>query len=240
MEDASQKVYKKSTIIGKNTEKSADKSNHYVDRPAFFEAMVERKRIIAETGIPPRVSEFIGKCLLDIATGLSKKYQFIGYSFRDEMVSDAVIHCLNYIDSFNPSVSNNPFSYFSQTCYFVFIERIKAEKKQQYVKYVTMLDSAALQEVADQPDQYSHHDINMSDLDTTHIAEFVQKYQQGIDAKATKTRTKKGPTMKTLDDYEQKQSDTNQELNEYVAEEIVGEPLIDFIEPFVDEDDFDK
>ncbi len=226
------KTYKKSTIIGKNTEKSEDKSSHFVDRQAFYQALVERRRHINEFGEKPPVTEFIGKCLLDTIKGLSMKHQFIGYSFREEMVMDAVVHCLRYIDSFDPEVSTNPFSYFTQTSYYVFLDRIKKERGEQYVKYALMLDSAALKEVSEQPDQYTQHDIDLSELDTNHIAEFVQKYEQtALAPKPKSTKPKKGNGMKTLDDFDSNDStETLVELNEYV-EEIGG--LIDAIDEHI-------
>lgn len=69
-----------------------------------------------------------------IAEALSKKYYFIQYSYREDMVSDAVYTCLKYIDKFNPEKTRNPFSYFTQISFYAFVRKIQTEKKQTYTK----------------------------------------------------------------------------------------------------------
>ena len=71
---------------------------------------------------------------LKIANGLSHKPNFMNYTFREDMVSDGIENCLQYIHNFNPNKSNNPFAYFTQIIYYAFIRRIQREKKQTHVK----------------------------------------------------------------------------------------------------------
>ena len=88
-----------------------------------------------EAGRPkPRVPEYIGECLLKIATHLSYKSNFINYTYREDMILDGVENCLQYIDNFDPTKSSNPFAYFTQIIYYAFIRKIQKEKKQTYVK----------------------------------------------------------------------------------------------------------
>jgi hypothetical protein len=46
----------------------------------------------------PKVSEYIGKCLLEIANRLGTKGNFSGYSYLNEMKSDGIENCLMYFD----------------------------------------------------------------------------------------------------------------------------------------------
>lgn len=107
------------------------KDNHYVDTNAFRLDLIEylNKRKI---NIKEKIPNSIGKAILAIANNLSKKGNFSGYTFRDEMVSDAVETCLKYMHNFDPDrISNSgPFSYFTLICYRAFIRRIKKEKIQ--------------------------------------------------------------------------------------------------------------
>lgn len=201
--------YKKSTIIQKGITKASDKSTHYVDRAAFYNALVERRGLLlasVENGTePPRVTDFIGKCLLDIATGLTKKWQFSQYSWKDDFIGEAVIHCIRYIDSFDPEKSTNPFSYFTQACYYQFLAIIEAEGLETYVKFVAMMGSAALNEVAENSNEINEEfEIDLSELDMSYIESFVGTYQQKIidRAKGKKSPSKKGRKMKkpSLDD----------------------------------------
>ena len=111
---------------------------HYVDNKVFLQAMKEWKEKCEEaeqTGDePPQVTNYIGECFLKIANGLSHKPNFMNYTFREDMVSDGIENCLQYIHNFNPNKSNNPFAYFTQIIYYAFIRRIQREKKQTHVK----------------------------------------------------------------------------------------------------------
>ena len=82
----------------------------------------------------PDVTNYIGECFLKIANHLSYRPNFINYTFRDDMISDGIENCLQYMDNFNPDKSNNPFAYFTQIIYYAFIRRIQKEKKQIQIK----------------------------------------------------------------------------------------------------------
>ena len=118
------------------TEKKA--KVHYVDNKKFLAAIVERKERIREAEEigeqKPRITNYLGECILKIANHLSYRPNFINYTYRDEMISDGIENCLQYIDNFNPEKSKNPFAYFTQIIYFAFVRRITKEKKQQKIK----------------------------------------------------------------------------------------------------------
>ena len=82
----------------------------------------------------PPVTNYIGECFLKIANHLSYRPNFINYTFRDDMISDGIENCLQYLDNFNPEKSNNPFAYFTQIIYYAFVRRIQKEKKQTTIK----------------------------------------------------------------------------------------------------------
>ncbi len=86
-----------------------------------------------EENIPP-VTNYIGECFLKIATHLSYRPNFINYTYRDEMISDGIENCLQYVKNFNPEKSKNPFAYFTQIIYYAFLRRIAKEKKQSHIK----------------------------------------------------------------------------------------------------------
>lgn len=111
---------------------------HYVNNADFLQALIEYRELKtkaeAEGKPKPIVSNYIGECILKIATHLSYKPNFINYSYRDDMILDGVENCIQYIDNFNPDKSNNPFAYFTQIIYYAFLRRIAKEKKQSYIK----------------------------------------------------------------------------------------------------------
>ena len=107
---------------------------HYVDNKKFLQAMIDwRETWPSEEEIPP-VTNYIGECFLKIATHLSYRPNFINYTYRDEMISDGIENCLQYVKNFNPEKSKNPFAYFTQIIYYAFLRRIQKEKKQTHVR----------------------------------------------------------------------------------------------------------
>ena len=92
----------------------AQKRIHYVDNKKFLAAIVERKELIAETEAagdpPPKISNYLGECILKIANHLSYRPNFINYTYREEMISDGIENSLQYIDRFDPAKSSNPFA----------------------------------------------------------------------------------------------------------------------------------
>ena len=121
------------------------KSEHYVDNKVFLQAMIEYKdkcdKAEKRNRKAPPVTNYIGECFLKIANHLSYRPNFINYTFRDDMISDGIENCLQYLHNFNPDKSNNPFAYFTQIIYYAFIRRIQKEKKQVTIKHKMLLNS---------------------------------------------------------------------------------------------------
>jgi hypothetical protein len=108
--------------------------NNFIDNKEMYAAFIDyRGKVDAakEAGEPkPKVPKYIGKCFLDIAEHLSMRPNFSNYIYRQDMVMDAVENCLVYAANFDPEKSKNPFSYFTQVCWYAFIRRIGKEKRQ--------------------------------------------------------------------------------------------------------------
>lgn len=184
MQDKPKPKYKKSTILHGTVEKSENKDSHYVDNVKFYEAYVQREKDVAEALAAgkekPPLSEYIGECFIKIANNLARKYQFSSYSFKEEMILDAILHCVKYADSFKTATSNNPFSYFTQACYYQFLAKINEEKSELYIKCVATMSSLALNEVMDQAtgpyaDDYQ---VDTSVLDTEFMGDFISEFER--------------------------------------------------------------
>ena len=121
------------------------KPEHYVNNKEFLAAMVEYRKSVNKSKrtkqIKPRVPDYVGECFLKIANHLSFRPNFINYTYRDDMISDGIENCLQYLDNFNPVKSNNPFAYFTQIIYYAFIRRIQKEKKQTTIKQKLIADA---------------------------------------------------------------------------------------------------
>lgn len=111
---------------------------HYVNNDDFLEAIKEYQIKCTEAescGDPkPQISNYLGECILKIATKLANRPNFINYSYKDDMILDGIENCIQYFSNFDPNKSSNPFSYFTQIIYFAFLRRIDKEKKQSYIR----------------------------------------------------------------------------------------------------------
>ena len=123
---------------------------HYVNNAEFSAAVVEYvsnlKQQVAKGKPEPVVPEYIARCFLKISEGLSHKSNFVRYTYREEMVMDAVENCLRAIKNYNIEAATrtgkpNAFSYFTQISWYAFIRRIQKEKKQQDIKLKYMSES---------------------------------------------------------------------------------------------------
>jgi DNA-directed RNA polymerase specialized sigma24 family protein len=84
---------------------------------------------------PPQGNRYIGLAIDLICNRLSTKGRFSGYTFRKDLVSDAIEHCIKGLHKFNPEKSDNPFAYFTQIAKNAFWQRINIERKENYLKY---------------------------------------------------------------------------------------------------------
>ena len=129
------------------------KTEHYVNNKELLEAMIVYRAKVAIAreafikkypdidppksgpweGKPP-ISNYLGSCFLKIATHLSYKPNFVNYMFREDMISDGIENCVQYIHNFDPEKSRNPFAYFTQIIHYAFLRRIQREKRQLEIK----------------------------------------------------------------------------------------------------------
>ena len=108
------------------------KSIHYVNNADFSAAVVEYVTVVqkakADEITLPIVPDYIAQCFLKIAEGLSHKSNFIRYTYREEMVMDAVENCLRAIENYNIEAATrtglpNAFAYFTQISWYAFLRR---------------------------------------------------------------------------------------------------------------------
>jgi len=128
---------------------------HYVNNREFSLAVVDYVNSVklaeSENREPPKVTNYIAQCFLKISEGLSHKSNFIRYTYREEMVMDAVENCLKAIHNYDIAAATrtgnpNAFAYFTQICYYAFLRRIAKEKKQQDVKF-KYIERAGIEEL---------------------------------------------------------------------------------------------
>jgi len=169
------------------------KKEHYVDNKQFLEAMKDYKKLCRkakrEKKEKPPVDNYLGSCFLKIANHLSYRPNFINYTFRDDMISDGIENCLQYLDNFDPVKSKNPFAYFTQIIFYAFVRRIQKEKKQVTIKHKLIMDNN-LDDFALQPqDQQGEY--------TNQFKEFLQKNLRMEEQPKKEKKPRKKKTVKS-------------------------------------------
>lgn len=191
----------------------AKKKNHYVDNEKLLEEILlykEEVKQAKERGEEkrPQMNNYLGGAIFEIANRFSRRPNFINYTYRDDMVEDAVENCIRYICNFDPEKSRNPFAYITQISYYAFLRRINKEKKQAMIRAKCMEEAAAhgmfdpknhknfKGEVDPQKAFMEHMHISISDYEA-HLEEKKKK--------AEKEKKKKNPDGPSLEDYMEKE-----------------------------------
>ena len=176
------------------------KKVHYVNNQDLLKAIVQYKKDCKQAKQDgtkkPKIPEYVGKCLLLIAENLARKPSYASYTFKEEMIGDAIENCCMYFDNFDPKISKNPFAYFTQITYFAFLRRIHKEKKQLYAKYKSTEQLGILGEF----EHVENEDGSTAQFTLyDNISEFIGKYE---DAKKKKKKDKKQKLELFMDDQE--------------------------------------
>lgn len=170
---------------------------HYVDNVRFLEEIQKYQKACTEAEScgdeKPIIPNYLGECILKIATKLANRPNFINYSYKDDMILDGIENCIQYFDNFDPTKSSNPFSYFTQIIYYAFLRRIDKEKKQSYIKGKLIRDTTIESfEVQDQDHDEDFHNAYIG---------FMQQHGTFDDQFEEKRKKKKKKSAVTLDNF---------------------------------------
>jgi len=173
-------------------------ANNYVDNRKLTKELGEwAKRVreqIKNGETPERMPEYIGECVYLICTNISYKSSFINYTYKDDMISDAIENCVRYIKNFDGDNNDNAFGYISTIAYYAFIRRIKKENKRHTDHLNYIRNSFAEDEIrealnADNPNDvkgyltyidYMQSILDMMDVELPTIEEVVKKPKKEV------------------------------------------------------------
>ena len=166
---------------------------NYINNEDFLNAMIVYKEDIKKAEeknkeIPP-VPDYIGECFLLIAERLSFRPNFINYAFKDDMISDGIENCLQYVNNFNPEKSKNPFAYFTQIIYWACVRRIQKEKKNLYIKYKEMERMSYLEDHIETSSDDSKEYLSL--IGSADSRNMISQFIEDFEEKRFKKRKKK-------------------------------------------------
>jgi hypothetical protein len=158
-----------------------NKSRHYVNNKQMYQELIKYRESVAQAEKdnkdPPKIPAYIAECFLLIAKRLSNKPNFIGYTYKEDMIMEGVENCLRYILVFDPKRSNMPFAYFTQTIKNAFLRRIKSEKRQFYLKCKSMQSFQLTSQLNDNTITFNENDV---------VNGYIKDYEGSIQLKKEK------------------------------------------------------
>ena len=181
--------------FSKDEKPVAKPPRHYIDDDHLTSILSEWKdrydAAMSQGMERPQLPEAVGEAICDMAEAMGKRHNFNGYSYLDEMKSDAILYCVKYIHNFNPKKKSekkgkvSAFGYINMIIWRCFTHRIEYEKQQQYLKYKSFqllggMDAFQDEDMTDVAGDGVPIDIGVLGQDfMSKIAEYEEKY--GLD-----------------------------------------------------------
>jgi hypothetical protein len=169
-------------------EKSTSTKGHYVRNSDLLPAVIEAKGL-------NRVTDKLIRMIQLVAERYSRKSNFIGYSFREDMVSAAVMNLCNNALKFNPEKSANPFSFYTTAIHNSFLQYMADEKKHRNIKDALLVDAGSNPSwnyhdgsTAEETAPKTSDDIMIKDTDRVEHDELHTSKDDPVDIKPARSR----------------------------------------------------
>ncbi len=118
------------------------KTRNYCNNVDLTNAIIDYQKLCRKNKrneVPlPTMPKYIGECIYNICNRLTKgfNFNFQSYTYRDEMVLDAIERCCYAVHKFNHKKSSaGAFAYLTTVAINAQKKRIKDEQKVNYIKH---------------------------------------------------------------------------------------------------------
>lgn len=161
-------------------------TTNYITNKEFTQAIVEYIKLCeseeAEGREAPVIPNVIALQFKTLATNLSTRYNFVNYTYRDEMVGNAIFACCAKIRKFNINIGSNAFAYFTNVCWRAMVDIINYEERMSYIK------AKSFQSV-EYDDTLAEHDLSEFSDYSGNVSDFIPFFD--IEGYETKMREQK-------------------------------------------------
>lgn len=109
------------------------KNGYYVDKKKLYEEVVlyhEKLKVNPNA----KANDYIGDAIIKISTKIANMPKFSGYTYKDEMIDEAIVTCVKAIRTFDVTRSSEVFSYLTTTVQNTYWSIRKKEKRQADLK----------------------------------------------------------------------------------------------------------
>lgn len=111
----------------KNAEDTVTTAKYYLSNSLLLPAVIESRT-------QGKISDDLAGMLLTLASKYASKASFANYTFRDDMVAEALADLCKNALKFNPEKSNNPFAFYTSCIHNSFLGYLNVEKKQRKIR----------------------------------------------------------------------------------------------------------
>lgn len=139
-------------------EKSTTTVGHYVKNADLLPAVIEAKQL-------GRITDNLITMIRLIADRYSRRSNFVGYSFREDMVSSAVENLCKNALKFNHEKYDNPFAFYTTAIHRSFLQYLAEEKNHRKLRDKLLIDAGSNPSFnfLDQEKDESHFEVKESD-----------------------------------------------------------------------------
>jgi len=162
----------------------------YVNNKKLLQHLIDYKQRKSDNP-DAQIDDYIAMAIMKIAEKFASRPNFAGYTFRDEMVSDAIENVVRYIDNFDPNKSSNPFAYITQICHYAFLRRIREEKTHTYIRFKSIQKYFYEDKLADIQDidhAQEGTDFSLDNPMYENMEEFITDFEKEVERNKQKSR----------------------------------------------------
>lgn len=110
------------------------KKNNYINNKELLEEIRKSRQ-------HGRLTEKAGLAFMQIATRYASKPNFANYSYKDEMICDAICKMCEVWEKFDETKSSNIFAYMTSVTHNQFVQILNKEKNQRNIRDAILEDS---------------------------------------------------------------------------------------------------
>lgn len=152
-----------------------------------------------------QISEYIGECIMKIATKLSHKSRFYNYSYKDICFSEAYVNVIKYLDRFKPEKSTNAFAWITQIIKCAFVRVLEQESKHQYIRSKLIQNGGILDEYATQAKDSGTYSNSYGEFLRDNMTDIIVRFEDGKQRSKEKMLERKREKMAELSNVKKRQ-----------------------------------
>lgn len=175
----------KSFKRAKNPDTPEFTSKYYITNSALLPEVLESKK-------NGKMTDALAEMLMKLTRKYANRPCFINYSYRDDMISEALTNLCQNALKFNPEKSSNPFAYYTTCINSSFLQYLNFEKKHRKIRDELLIEvgenpSFGFQEeyTRQQAGEGGEYKTEMSDM-ATQIVEAKERLKQEAEWAAKK------------------------------------------------------